>query len=111
MSTARTHFKILVLAKMKQEVRSRNINLKPFYADQAKFFNSACFKGKSYTLINSPQRSPQKAITDRAHSASSEKTISAPYSLAHDLDVLQSRPSLAQSIDLPASKNKIIGKV
>lgn len=49
--TARNHFKYLVLFKMKQEAKSKEVDLKPLYADQAEFYNSSSFKGELYTPI------------------------------------------------------------
>lgn len=108
---ARNNFKSLVLAKMKHEAKSSNVDLKPYYADQAYLYNSACFEGEFYSPISSPPRSPQLALADHAHYISIEKTLSAPHSPTHDLEVVQPRPSNSTDADLAALKKKIMAKV
>lgn len=46
--TTRTFFKTLVLSRMKNEAKSKGVNLKHLYADQVEFFNSAHFEGEHY---------------------------------------------------------------
>lgn len=107
---ARTQFHTLVLSKIKQEAKLKKMDLKPFYADQADLYNSACFEGEFYSPICSPPRSPQMALADHAHQASSEQSLSTPHSPVRELEVVQPWPSYSTA-DLSALEYKNMEQV
>lgn len=125
MPYAQEFFKTLVISRMKQEAKKLGVDLKPYYADQAEFYNSAQFEGEAYLPICSPLQSPLKQIVEQAHFTSSKHTQTALLLLtgnmengqsSNEVEVIQivipdAAAPLISSSNLTALEDKFIGQV
>lgn len=112
MPTAREQFKFLFLSGMKQKAKKLGVDLKPYYIDQARFYNEACFEWELYTPISLPPQSPQLTLINQPHQKEDDQSIiPAPQSAAVNLPFVQPEPSDYTHADLSALEDKIMVEV